>query len=241
MEEQNSSTTINETVENVQQELSDSTGNESLQNKVCSKCNTPIKQGQNFCSKCGEAVYCIDAECSQICSFCGAELTENMLFCPKCGKATQKNENVTNKKFKGIFFIIGGIALALTLVIVFSIVIGLNKNKKEKKIDLQEIYDEYCSPSWANIGSDGSYLYVDTNPYNKEDGDYTYIYVVNNAIEDINKALGLPDSLLNDMNNTSWSMGKQKETYEELGVEVSWTYHPDKGKEVTYKLIENKK
>ena len=57
------------------------------------------------------------------------------------------------------------------------------------------------------------------------------------AIENMNKKIGLPDSLYNDMIQTTWSMGKQKETFENLGVEVTWTYHPDKGLEVTYKLI----
>ena len=107
----------------------------------------------------------------------------------------------------------------------------------KKGPDLEAIYDEYCSPSWADLGSDGSYLFVDTNPYDEDDGDYTYMFVVNNAIEDINEALGLPESLNNDMDQTTWSMGKQKETFEDIGIDVSWTYHPDKGLEVTYKLI----
>lgn len=233
MDEQTISTMINE---NVQQETPIPVENVQPTNNVCPKCNTPIIQGQNFCSKCGSAVYCIDAVCSPLCSNCGAELAEDELFCHKCGKAVQKNENLDKKNPKWIFFLIGGIALTITLTVILTLALTLSKNKKPT-VDLNAIYDEYCSPSWADIGSDGSYLYVDTNPYDKDDGDYTYIYVVNNAIEDINKALGLPDSLLNDMDNTSWSMGKQKEVYEELGIEVSWTYHPDKGLEVTYKLI----
>ena len=57
-------------------------------------------------------------------------------------------------------------------------------------------------------------------------------------IKDMNESLGLPDSLWNDMLQTTWSMGKQQETFENIGIKVSWTYHPDKGMEVTYKLIE---
>ena len=35
--------------------------------------------------------------------------------------------------------------------------------------DLQAIYDEYCTSSFAEIASDGSYLSVDTNPFDKDD------------------------------------------------------------------------
>lgn len=68
-------------------------------------------------------------------------------------------------------------------------------------------------------------------------GDSRYVLVVNTAIEKINAKMGLPASLYNDMNQTSWSMGKQSETFDSVGITVSWTYHPDKGLEVTYKLI----
>lgn len=108
---------------------------------------------------------------------------------------------------------------------------------KKKLPNLRSIYNQYCSSTWATIGSDNSYISVDTNPYNYSGGDSHYFYVVNSAIENINSALGLPDSLYEDMNQTSWSMGKQKATYSSIGIEVTWTYHPDKGLEVTYKLI----
>lgn len=114
---------------------------------------------------------------------------------------------------------------------------SLDVTVKKKLPDLQAIYDEYCESTWASLGNDHSYLSVDTNPYNYDDGDYRYIFEVNGAIEDINKALGLPDSLYEDMNQTSWSMGKQEEVFENIGLKVTWTYHPDKGLEVTYKLI----
>ena len=114
-----------------------------------------------------------------------------------------------------------------------------NITVKEKGPNLKAIYDEFCQSTWADLGSDYSYLSLDTNPYNQDDGDYRYIFTVNDAIEKINKKMGLPDSLYNDMNQTSWSMGKQKEVFENVGIEVTWTYHPDKGLEVTYKLINN--
>lgn len=108
---------------------------------------------------------------------------------------------------------------------------------KKKLPDLKAIYDELCDSTWADLGSDGSFLSVDTNPFNKDDGDYTYIFKVNDAIEDIHAKLGLPASLYEDMNHTTWSMGKQEEVFENIGLRVTWTYHPDKGLEVTYKLL----
>ena len=102
--------------------------------------------------------------------------------------------------------------------------------------DFKKLYDELSSTWGWTLGSDYSYLSADTNSYNSDD--YTN-YAVLYAIEDMNEKMGLPDSLYNDMLQTTWSMGKQSETYENVGVTVTWTYHPDKGLEVTYKLINN--
>lgn len=109
----------------------------------------------------------------------------------------------------------------------------------KSNVDFEKLYDDYCSYTWATLGSDKSYLSVDTNPYDYDDGDYRYFSVVNDAIKKIHKALNLPDSLYEDMNHTTWSMGKQSETFNDIGLLVTWTYHPDKGLEVTYKLINN--
>lgn len=86
------------------------------------------------------------------------------------------------------------------------------------------------------LGSDNSYLSADTNVYDLDDYTNSNIWY---SIKEMNTKIGLPASLANDMANTTWSMGKQKEIFEDVGVEVSWTYHPDKGMEVTYKLINN--
>lgn len=106
---------------------------------------------------------------------------------------------------------------------------------KKKAPDLKAIYDKYCNGKyWADVASDGSYLNIDDNPYDLDD---YYITAADSAIQLINEAMELPSSLYNDMLQTTWSMGKQQETYESIGIKVSWTYHPDKGLEVTYKLI----
>lgn len=82
---------------------------------------------------------------------------------------------------------------------------------------------------WATVGSDGSYLKIDTNPYDEDDyTDYAAFF----SIYAINEKLGLPDSLAEKMEQTSALDGRQSETYED--VTVSWKYHPDYGLEVTY-------
>ena len=105
---------------------------------------------------------------------------------------------------------------------------------KKKGPDLNAIYNNLTSKYGWTLGSDGSYLSVDTNVYDLDDYSSTSIM---DSIQDVNEDLGLPQSLWNDMLETAWSMGKQEETFESVGIKVSWTYHPDKGLEATYKLL----
>lgn len=102
--------------------------------------------------------------------------------------------------------------------------------------DFLAVYNKYCKSTWAKLGNDYSYLSIDTNPYDREEYSMS---AANDAIEDINRELGLPESLREDMGQTSWSMGKQSQTFESIGLTVAWTYHPDKGLEITYKHITN--
>lgn len=97
--------------------------------------------------------------------------------------------------------------------------------------DLQAIYNEYCTSSFADIASDGSYLAVDTNPSDKDDHTDYEAYL---AIMSINEALELPESVLNRMNQTRSMDGIQSYSTDDL--EITWTYHPNKGLEVTYSL-----
>ncbi len=106
---------------------------------------------------------------------------------------------------------------------------------KKKAPDLRALYNALSDKYGWTLGSDGSYLSADTNIYDLDDYTNTSIAY---SIKDMNEDLGLPDSLWNDMLQTTWSMGKQQETYESIGIKVSWTYHPDKGLEVTYKLLD---
>lgn len=102
--------------------------------------------------------------------------------------------------------------------------------------DFKALYNKYCKSTWSSYGSDGSFLSIDTNPYDIDDTGIAYIEAYL-AIRNINTALGLPSSLINDMGNTTALMGRQSETFSNVGVTVTWTYHPDKGLQVTYKAI----
>lgn len=98
--------------------------------------------------------------------------------------------------------------------------------------DFAALYEEYCNSIWATVGADGSYLSIDTNPFDEDDNGLAY-YEAYLAVEDVNKALGLPDSLLEEMGTVTGADGKQTEVFDD--VTVSYKYHPDNGLEVTYK------
>ena len=129
------------------------------------------------------------------------------------------------------------LAIIVAVLVLVAIVVGVvAANAKPKGPDLQALYDEYCSSPWAKVANDGSYLAIDTNPSETESGKYTYLLDADQAIEDINKALGFKESLLEEMNHTNFLMGVRTET--DNGVKVTWRFHPDKGLEVTYSLYD---
>ncbi len=118
-----------------------------------------------------------------------------------------------------------------------SITVSSKNNKKDKceitvtaaKPDLSSIYTLYCSPGYASLASDGSYLTIDTKPY---DSYYADEDKALQSIISVNSALNLPDSLIQKMSKTRALDGVQSEQYDQL--EVSWSYHPDNGLEVLY-------
>lgn len=97
--------------------------------------------------------------------------------------------------------------------------------------DFQAIYNDLCTSTFASVASDGSYLTVDTNP--KDEDSYTN-YEAYLAIMAINEVLELPESVLNKMNQTRSIDGIQSYSTDEL--DISWTYHPNRGLEVNYSL-----
>lgn len=213
---------------------------------TCVKCGMEIGEDQAFCPKCGTPK---NAPEKKICGKCGNELVDGHEFCPKCGQkvglAVDSNvasainqfnggvaqQNAKKKKTPIIIGAVAAIAVIIVIVVVFVLIGGAKKGP-----DFQKLYDEYCKSTWATVGSDGSYLSLDTNPYDRDDDGLAYpaAYI---AAKEINEALGLPDSLYAEFGETTGMDGKQSEDFPEQGVTVQWRYHPDKGLEITYKKL----
>lgn len=88
---------------------------------------------------------------------------------------------------------------------------------------------------------DGSYLKLDTNPYDKDVDDMDYVQLSTfydiqsdtlEGIKYVNKELGFSDAVWQKMMQTTSLMGRQSDENEKY--RVSWSYHPDHGLEVMY-------
>lgn len=171
------------------------------------------------------------------CTNCGTELAEGQNFCPTCGQkvglAADPKSAGKNKKL----FVILGAAAAAVVIIILVLVLCLGGGSKK---NFRDMYGDIASKAWCTIPSDGSYLKLDTNPYDTDDDDFdwtyyqTYYTPASDAIKRINKELGFSDALMEKMNTTTWSQGRQTDSNEKYS--VTWTYHPDKGLEVMYEF-----
>lgn len=93
------------------------------------------------------------------------------------------------------------------------------------------LYKEFGWNSGYTLGSDKSYLQVDTNPYDIDDYyNATYLEILKSAIT----ALKLPDYIYQRMLKTTAMQGRQEVTAN--GITVSWTYHPNKGLEAMFTI-----
>lgn len=93
------------------------------------------------------------------------------------------------------------------------------------------LYKEFGWNSCYTLGSDKSYLQVDTNPYDIDDYyNATYLEIMKSAIT----ALKLPDYIYQRMLKTTAMQGRQEVTAN--GITVSWTYHPNKGLEAMFTI-----
>lgn len=103
-----------------------------------------------------------------------------------------------------------------------------------EKIDLIKLCDRYLDHvEGAIIAQDGSFLKIDTNFRDS----YNYIEAdALTAIADINAALGLPLSFTHEILETPASAYQRSQTFEDIGLVVSWKWNPVEGLEVTYRL-----
>lgn len=187
--------------------------------KFCESCGHEL-HGEKFCVSCGKEVSAVAEH--------QPDEVQNVTI--QVQKTADHNKgSVIVKKLSSIapqkLLIIAGVAIVVIIAIIVIITANAGPN-------FQKLYDEYCSYPWAEVGSDESYLTIDTNPYDEDDNGMAYPTAYS-AIQDVNEALGLPASLLEDMGATSGSDGRQVQEFDK--VTVSWKYHPDTGLEVIYK------
>ena len=193
---------------------------------VCPKCGASIDDDSNFCSACGTPVSMGQDGLKN--DFSQQEIAEAGISSVPVEIIGHSKPQATKSRSKKALFIV---VIALVVIIVGVVLFQINKGPNFKKL-----YDEYCRSIWSDIGSDGSYLSIDTHPFDEDDNGLAYPDAYN-AIKKINAALNLPESLINDMGTTTSADGKQSESFDKINVIVTWKYHPDKGLEVTYKKL----
>lgn len=149
-------------------------------------------------------------------------------------------ENFSSKGDKKKLILAGGGGAAVLIILLVAFVL-LRQSEFEK------VQNEAVQIA-GSISSGDGYFTIDTNymdiPSDKDTSDYTQQELAwriakpdeqSKALEAIrmaNEALGFNDSLYSKMMNTTALMGRQDA--ETKKYRVSWTYHPDRGLEVTY-------
>ncbi len=206
---------------------------------VCPNCGTTLGDGQAFCPKCGTPK---GGAKKNVCGKCGAELQEGQEFCPKCGQKVglgveagvssainqfnagiQKNNESKKKKP----LIIGIVAAVVAIIVIVMLASGGGKK------DFNKMYSDIADESWCTIASDGTWMKLDTNPYDIDDSHNSSAwYKIKSVLSD----LGFSSSVSEEMNETTALMGKQSASTK--GYEVTWSYHPDRGLEAMFKIVD---
>ena len=143
---------------------------------------------------------------------------------------SQSNDEKTksNKKIIKSLLLIG-------IAVIYFIIRAATSEK-----DFNDMYGALSAFNWCTIGSDGSYMVIDTNPDDVDDELIKLYYtedeyiVSGKEIQNVNSELGFPDSLYEKMLSTTSVQGRQIVSNKKYT--VSWTYHPDKGLEVMYEM-----
>ncbi len=158
------------------------------------------------------------------------------------GLNKSKQLNGEGKGFAVAGIVIGAIEIVVTIIVIILFCIFVVAAGSSSKIIyddvlsdrnyMQEVYDNIdCTTYYCTVASDGSYLEIDTNPSDIEDFSSTDAWEM---VKDANDEFGFSEALNNKMNQTRALDGTQSD--ENSKVEVTWTYHPDDGLEVTYSL-----
>ena len=206
------------------------TPNASPVQRRCVKCQAVLAEGQNFCAECG-------ASQRKTCPQCGAEMQDGQAFCANCGYRMEQpvtphdatirafNDNINAQQAKKKASPIKIIGIVAAVIVVLALLANIGSGSR----DFNDMFSEYAHESWCEIASDGSWMRMDTNPYDLDD---EIDMDAADAIEEVNEELGFSDSVYQRMLETRALDGRQ--TAESDHYTASWTYHPDDGLEVMY-------
>ena len=118
--------------------------------------------------------------------------------------------------------ILGFLLTIIILVVVFSI---------PPYKDFNGMYSSLKENNWCEIGSDGTWMLLDTNPDDAKNRNDSAALA---KIEEVLKDLGFKGYTYKEMLLTSSSDGKCTETTGKY--EVIWKYHPENGLEALFKI-----
>ncbi len=126
------------------------------------------------------------------------------------------------------------IICAVALVAIIAIVLAIAIPSKFEKVESEALQIA------GQISSGDNYFCIDTCPYEGTNVDKYVLDSLNQQAQDkaleairyVNSELGFASYVYSDMLETTSLMGRRSE--ENKKYRVSWTYHPDKGLEVTY-------
>ncbi len=124
------------------------------------------------------------------------------------------------------------IVVIAVIAIISSLMSCSNNSGDRETVVKKDFRDMYTEKIYCDIASDGSWMKIDTNPNNFDDYADTNAFTM---IQLVNYELGFPSWVWEDMCATRSLDGRQSETHGRY--EVSWTYHPNTGMEVIYKII----
>lgn len=133
------------------------------------------------------------------------------------------------------------ILICVAVIVIIGIVLFINLGRSSFFSDVVNDMLEAYPFADNTVAQDGSYLKIDTNPYDKAIDELTYVQLSTfdqkqsdslNGIKFVNERLGFTDALYSKMMDTTALMGVQTEENDKY--RVSWTYHPDNGLEVMY-------
>lgn len=231
---------VAETTDAVEEAAEEAVEAAAINPNQCLKCGFVLEDDQLFCPKCGTKK---GKNPALICKKCGADLLPGQEFCTGCGQKVTSASAVSKlfaglaEKYKGLN---KGLKIAIPAVLaallIAAVVLGIVAGNAGK--DFRRMFPDYAGQKWATFASDGTWMHIDSNPEDIDDEDYydyTTLLAADAAVTSVNTQLGFPSSIVNKMNNTTWSMGPQSESTKKYM--VTWTYHPDKGLEVLYEVI----